>query len=41
MAPIDALAAGLEAVCAVFAGRREHARRRQAVVMANHGTAGA
>ncbi|MFF0222998.1 helix-turn-helix domain-containing protein [Streptomyces sp. NPDC004629] len=34
-APIDALAAGLEAACAVFHGRREHARRRQAVVMAN------
>ncbi|RMB83060.1 TetR/AcrR family transcriptional regulator [Streptomyces shenzhenensis] len=34
-APIDALAAGLAAICPMFADRREHARRRQAVVMAN------
>jgi AcrR family transcriptional regulator len=34
-APIDALAVGLDAVSRVFADRREHARRRQAVIMAN------
>lgn len=34
-APIDAVAAGLEAACALFHDRRDHARRRQAVVMAN------
>lgn len=34
-APIDAIAAGLEAVSAVFVGRREQARRRQAVIAAN------
>ncbi|MBI0298049.1 TetR family transcriptional regulator [Streptomyces sp. PRKS01-29] len=35
MAPIDAVTAGLEAICAAFDGRREHARRRQAVIVAN------
>ncbi|MFB7597468.1 TetR/AcrR family transcriptional regulator [Streptomyces sp. NPDC056160] len=34
-APIDALAVGLEAVCEVFTDRREFARTRQAVIMAN------
>ncbi|MFJ8789898.1 TetR/AcrR family transcriptional regulator [Streptomyces sp. NPDC102462] len=34
-APIDAVAAGLEAASALFHDRRDHARRRQAVVMAN------
>jgi AcrR family transcriptional regulator len=34
-APIDAMAAGLEAVSKVFAGRREHSLRRQAVIAAN------
>ncbi|GAA3436275.1 TetR/AcrR family transcriptional regulator [Kutzneria kofuensis] len=34
MAPIDAIAAGLEAVSQMFAGRREH-RQRQAVIAAN------
>ncbi|WP_306189743.1 MULTISPECIES: TetR/AcrR family transcriptional regulator [unclassified Streptomyces] len=34
-APIDAIAAGLEAVSAVFVGRREQSRRRQAVIAAN------
>ncbi|MFE4368126.1 TetR/AcrR family transcriptional regulator [Streptomyces sp. NPDC056835] len=34
-APIDALAMGLEAVSGTFADRREYARERQAVIMAN------
>ncbi len=34
-APIEAMAAGLEAVSAVFAGRREHSRKRQSVIVAN------
>ncbi|SDP05212.1 transcriptional regulator, TetR family [Streptomyces sp. cf386] len=34
-APIDATAAGLEAVSAVFDGRREHSRQRHAVITAN------
>ena len=34
-APIDAVAAGLEAVSTAFVGRREHARRRHAVIVAN------
>ncbi|MFJ2193311.1 TetR/AcrR family transcriptional regulator [Kitasatospora sp. NPDC087861] len=34
-APIDAMAAGLQAVTDVFAGRREYSRRRQAVIQAN------
>ncbi|MGW1030124.1 TetR/AcrR family transcriptional regulator [Streptomyces sp. NPDC002577] len=34
-APIDAVAAGLEAVSTVFVGRREHSRQRQAVIVAN------
>jgi AcrR family transcriptional regulator len=34
-APIDAMAAGLEAVSEAFAGRREQARQRQAVIVAN------
>ncbi|WP_030354091.1 TetR/AcrR family transcriptional regulator [Streptomyces scopuliridis] len=34
-APIDALAAGLDAVSEMFADRREYARKRQAVIMAN------
>jgi AcrR family transcriptional regulator len=34
-APIDAVAAGLTAVSEVFVGRREFARRRQAVIVAN------
>ncbi|WP_367325627.1 TetR/AcrR family transcriptional regulator [Streptomyces sp. HUAS ZL42] len=34
-APIDAIAAGLEAVSEAFAGRREYSRRRQAVIVAN------
>jgi AcrR family transcriptional regulator len=33
--PIDAIAAGLEAAGAAFEGRREGARRRQAVIVAN------
>lgn len=33
--PIDALAEGLDAVSEVFADRREYARKRQAVIMAN------
>jgi AcrR family transcriptional regulator len=36
-APFDAVAAGLEAVGALLEGRREHARRRQAVIAANAG----
>ncbi|MFS7875986.1 TetR/AcrR family transcriptional regulator [Streptomyces asiaticus] len=35
VAPIDAMMAGLEAVSTVFEGRREHARQRQAVIVAN------
>ncbi|MFG2911113.1 TetR/AcrR family transcriptional regulator [Kitasatospora sp. NPDC048286] len=34
-APIDAIAAGLEAVSEEFVGRREFARQRQAVIAAN------
>jgi len=34
-APIDMVAAGLEAVSAVFVDRRPFARKRQAVIMAN------
>ncbi|MGW1725792.1 TetR/AcrR family transcriptional regulator [Streptomyces sp. NPDC002306] len=34
-APIDALTAGLDAVSELFADRREYARRRQGVIMAN------
>ncbi|SED32806.1 transcriptional regulator, TetR family [Streptomyces sp. 1222.5] len=34
-APVDALAAGLDAVSGAFADRWEHARRRHAVVVAN------
>ncbi|MCQ4079412.1 TetR/AcrR family transcriptional regulator [Streptomyces sp. RB6PN25] len=34
-APIDAIAATLEAVSALFRERREHARQRQAVIAAN------
>ncbi|WLW58092.1 TetR/AcrR family transcriptional regulator [Streptomyces sp. YU58] len=34
-APIDAVAAGLDAASTMFADRREFARRRQAVVLAN------
>ncbi|AZQ75023.1 TetR family transcriptional regulator [Streptomyces luteoverticillatus] len=33
--PVDALAAGLDAVCEMFVGRREYARKRQAVILAN------
>jgi AcrR family transcriptional regulator len=36
-APIDAVAAALDAVCGLFEGRREHARHRQAVIAANAG----
>ncbi|MFI1768389.1 TetR/AcrR family transcriptional regulator [Streptomyces sp. NPDC020800] len=34
-APVEALAAGLDAVCEVFVDRREYARRRHAVIAAN------
>ncbi|WP_458084846.1 TetR/AcrR family transcriptional regulator [Streptomyces malaysiensis] len=34
-APLDAMAAGLEAASGWFAARREHARQRQAVIVAN------
>ncbi|MHB9863809.1 TetR/AcrR family transcriptional regulator [Streptomyces sp. YIM S03343] len=34
-APVDAVAAGLEAACEMFAGGRDRARQRQAVVSAN------
>ncbi|NGO07995.1 TetR family transcriptional regulator [Streptomyces sp. HC44] len=34
-APIDAMAAGLEAVSTVFVDRREHSRKRWAVITAN------
>ncbi|WP_433019802.1 TetR/AcrR family transcriptional regulator [Kribbella sp. CA-294648] len=34
-APIDVVAAGLEAVSTAFVDRREHFRRRQAVIVAN------
>ncbi|MFE2054813.1 TetR/AcrR family transcriptional regulator [Streptomyces sp. NPDC059446] len=34
-APIDALAVGLDAVSEMFDDRREHARKRQAVITAN------
>jgi AcrR family transcriptional regulator len=33
--PVDAVAAGLEAASVMFADRRDHARRRQAVIDAN------
>jgi AcrR family transcriptional regulator len=36
-APLDAVAAGFEAAGELFEGRREHARRRQAVIAANAG----
>jgi AcrR family transcriptional regulator len=36
-APIDAVVAGLEAAGELFEGRRENARRRQAVIAANAG----
>src|ERR1700687_368970 len=36
-APIDAVAAALEAVGPLFEERREHARQRQAVIAANPG----
>ena len=35
--PIDAVGAGLKATGELFEGRREHARRRQAVIAANAG----
>jgi AcrR family transcriptional regulator len=35
--PIDAVGAALRATGAIFEGRREHARRRQAVIAANPG----
>ncbi|WP_413105197.1 TetR/AcrR family transcriptional regulator [Streptomyces sp. Inha503] len=35
VAPIDAITAGLDAVSTAFEGRREHARQRQAVIVAN------
>ncbi|WP_405594104.1 TetR/AcrR family transcriptional regulator [Streptomyces sp. NBC_01092] len=34
-APIDAVAAGLDAVATVFVDRGEHSRKRQAVIVAN------
>ena len=34
-APIDAIAAALDAVAGTFQGRRDHARRRQAVISVN------
>ncbi|CNE21531.1 transcriptional regulator [Mycobacterium tuberculosis] len=34
-APLDATAGALETIAAVFAGRREHSRHRQAVIDAN------
>jgi AcrR family transcriptional regulator len=37
VAPIDALAEGLAAVGEIFRGRRDHARRRQAVIAATPG----
>jgi AcrR family transcriptional regulator len=37
VAPIDAVADGLLAVAELFRGRRDHARRRQAVITANPG----
>jgi AcrR family transcriptional regulator len=37
MAPIDAVAAALEAASKIFDGRRERARTRQAVIAANAG----
>jgi AcrR family transcriptional regulator len=37
VSPIDAVAEGLTAVGEMFRGRREHARRRQAVIAANPG----
>ena len=36
-APIDAVAAALDAVCGLFEGRHQQARRRQAVIAANAG----
>ncbi|NUP16968.1 MAG: TetR family transcriptional regulator, partial [Streptomyces sp.] len=35
VAPMDAVAAGLETVSEVFDGRREHSRQRHAVIVAN------
>lgn len=35
--PIDVMTAGLDAVTGLFDGRRDHARRRQAVIDANPG----
>lgn len=35
LSPIDAVAAGLDAAGEMFAGRYDHARRRQAVIAAN------
>jgi AcrR family transcriptional regulator len=35
--PIDAVGGALQAIGAMFEGRREHARRRQAVIAANPG----
>ncbi len=40
-APIDAMAAGLDAVSEAFADRRDFARARQAVIMANTGSGNA
>lgn len=37
MAPLDAVAAALESLSDFFGGRREYARRRQAVIAANPG----
>ena len=37
IAPIDAVAEGLTAIGEMFRGRRDHARRRQAVIAANPG----
>lgn len=37
VAPIDAVAEGLTAIGEMFRGRRDHARRRQAVIAANPG----
>ncbi|MER6982063.1 helix-turn-helix domain-containing protein, partial [Streptomyces carpinensis] len=34
-APIDSIAAGLQAVSAMFVGRREYSRQRQALIVAN------
>ena|ERR1700758_1706557 len=37
VAPIEAVGAALETAAGIFHGRREHARRRQAVIAANAG----